>query len=60
MVGCMKCKKLVSKMKSNMPGPLAKEHARLVEVLESPSRKDDLREAKKQKKELAEYIRKGE
>lgn len=32
-----------------------KEHKRVVDVLESPSHKDDKKEAKKQKKELKEY-----
>lgn len=36
------------------------EHKRLVDVLESPSRKDDKVEAKKQKEELAGYEGKGE
>lgn len=31
------------------------EHAHLVKVLKSPSHKDDLKEAKKQSKELTEY-----
>lgn len=36
------------------------EHKRLVDVLESPSRKDDKAEAKKQKEELEEYEGRGE
>lgn len=34
---------------------MAEEHKKLVDVLESPSHKDDKKEAKKQKKELVEY-----
>ena len=38
---------------------LIDEHKHLIYVLESPSRKDDLKEAKKQKKELKEYVKKS-
>lgn len=37
-----------------------KEHKRLIHVLESPSHKDDVQEAKKQRKELQEEINKSE
>lgn len=37
-----------------------KEHKNLINVLESPSHKDDKKEAKKQKKELKEYTKKSE
>jgi 8-oxo-dGTP pyrophosphatase MutT (NUDIX family) len=38
---------------------LIEEHENLIDVLESPSKEDDKKEAKKQKKELAEYTKKG-
>jgi hypothetical protein len=41
------------------PKEMAKEHKKLVDVLESPSHKDDAKEAKKQKKELKEYKKKA-
>lgn len=37
-----------------------KEHKRLIQVLESPSKKDDKKEAKRQKKELQEETKKSE
>ena len=36
-----------------------KEHKKLVNILESPSKRDDKKEAKKQKKELDEYVKKS-
>jgi hypothetical protein len=41
--------------KADSKADLVKEHKRLVDVLESPSKKDDKKEAKIQKKELEEY-----
>ena len=51
-------KALLGKLRRPL-GPMAKEHVKLVKVLESPSRSDDVKEAKKQKKELAEYVESG-
>lgn len=39
---------------------LVNEHKKLVDVLESPSHKDDKKEAKKQKKELKQYVEKAQ
>lgn len=44
--------------KADSAAKLAAEHKRLVDVLESPSHADDLKEAKTQKKELAGYEKK--
>jgi hypothetical protein len=51
--------KLLAKIRKKKLGPMAEEHAKLVKVLDSKSRKDDLTEAKKQASELEEYIAKG-
>jgi hypothetical protein len=50
---------LLAKIKAKKLGPMAAEHAKLVKVLDSKSRKDDLTEAEKQASELEEYIAKG-
>lgn len=36
---------------------MIEEHEKLIQVLQSPSHKDDLQETKKQKRELAQYKR---
>lgn len=48
-----KLKALIKTPKEEM----VKEHKRLIQVLETPSHKDDLKEAKIQKKELKKYER---
>ena len=47
--------KLKKKMVKMPMGEFKREHDRLLKVLDTPSRKDDKVEAKKQKKEMKEY-----
>jgi hypothetical protein len=50
---------LLAKIRKKKLGPMAEEHAKLVKVLDSKSRRDDRAEAKKQAAELEEYVAKG-
>jgi len=52
--------KMNHRMKKNSDKEMVEEHKQLVDVLESPSHKDDKKEAKKQKKELKNYKKKME